>query len=236
MTSSRRGFLTALGSAGPVASIAQVASKMDDQQPEHQHQLVPSDMTLRVKALESLLVEKGLVDAAALDALVDTYQHKVGPRNGAKVVARAWVDAAYKTRLLADAAKAIAELGFLSTQGEHMVVLENTPQVHNMVVCTLCSCYPWPVLGLPPVWYKSAPYRSRAVIDPRGVLKEFGLELSPEVEVRVWDSTAELRYLVLPERPAGTEALTEDELAALVTRDAMIGVAQVKAPETGGKV
>jgi nitrile hydratase len=201
----------------------------EQQQAEHQHQSVPSDMTLRVKALESLLVEKGLVDAAALDALVDTYENKVGPRNGAKVVARAWVDAAYKKRLLEDAPKAIAELGFLSTQGEHMVVLENTPHVHNMVVCTLCSCYPWPVLGLPPVWYKSAPYRSRAVIDPRGVLKEFGVEVSADVEVRVWDSTAELRYIVLPERPAGTGKLTEEALAALVTRDAMIGVAKVNA-------
>jgi nitrile hydratase subunit alpha len=198
---------------------------MDD----HQHQQVPSDMALRVKALESLLVEKGLVDPAALDALVDTYENKVGPRNGARVVAHAWVDSAYKQRLLADATKAIAELGFLGAQGEHMVVLENTPQVHNMVVCTLCSCYPWPVLGLPPVWYKSAPYRSRAVIDPRGVLQEFDLELPAEVEVRVWDSTAELRYLVLPERPAGTEGMTEEALAALVTRDAMIGVATVKA-------
>jgi nitrile hydratase len=202
---------------------------MQEQQVDHQHQTVPSDMTLRVKALESLLVEKGLVDPVALDALVDTYEHKIGPRNGARVVARAWVDPAYKKRLLADAPTAIAELGFLSMQGEHMLVLENTPKVHNMVVCTLCSCYPWPVLGLPPVWYKSAPYRSRAVIDPRGVLKEFGIDLSPEVEVRVWDSTAELRYIVLPERPAGTAALSEEALAALVTRDAMIGVAKVKA-------
>ena len=208
---------------------------MDEQQSDHQHQQVPSDMALRVKALESLLVEKGLVDPAALDALVDTYEHKVGPRNGARVVAHAWLDPAYKQRLLADAAKAIAELGFLSVQGEHMVVLENTPQVHNVVVCTLCSCYPWPVLGLPPVWYKSAPYRSRAVIDPRGVLKEFGLELSQDVEVRVWDSTAELRYIVLPERPSGTEELTEEALAALVSRDSMIGVAIVKAPQAGGK-
>jgi nitrile hydratase len=206
---------------------------MNDQQPDHEHQSVPSDMTLRVKALESLLVEKGLVDPAALDALVDTYEHKVGPRNGAKVVARAWVDPAYKKRLLADAAPAIAELGFLGTQGEHMVVLENTPKVHNIVVCTLCSCYPWPVLGLPPVWYKSSAYRSRAVIDPRGVLKEFGLDLRPDVEVRVWDSTAELRYLVLPERPAGTEKLDEEALAALVTRDSMIGVAVVKPPAEG---
>ena len=195
---------------------------------DHQHQLVPSEMALRVKALESLLVEKGLVDPAALDALVDTYENRVGPRNGARVVARAWTDPAYKERLLRDAPGAIAELGFLSMQGEHMVVLENTPRVHNMVVCTLCSCYPWPVLGLPPVWYKSAPYRSRAVIDPRGVLREFGVEIAPEVEVRVWDSTAELRYIVLPERPAGTEAMTEEALADLVTRDSMIGVALVR--------
>ena len=185
-------------------------------------------MALRVKALESLLVEKGLVDPAALDALVDTYENRVGPRNGARVVARAWTDPAYKERLLRDAPGAIAELGFLSMQGEHMVVLENTPRVHNMVVCTLCSCYPWPVLGLPPVWYKSAPYRSRAVIDPRGVLREFGVEIAPEVEVRVWDSTAELRYIVLPERPAGTEAMTEEALADLVTRDSMSGVALVR--------
>jgi nitrile hydratase len=193
----------------------------------HDHQATPSDPALRVKALESLLVEKGLVDPAALDALIDTYEHKVGPRNGARVVARAWVDPAYRQRLLADAPAAIAELGFSGMQGEHMVVLENSPKVHNVVVCTLCSCYPWSVLGLPPVWYKSAPYRSRTVIDPRGVLREFGLELAEDVEVRVWDSTAELRYLVLPERPAGTERLTETELAALVTRDAMVGVAKV---------
>jgi nitrile hydratase len=196
---------------------------------EHAHQEVPSDPALRVKALESLLVEKGLVDRAALDALIDTYEHKIGPRNGARVVARAWVDPAYKQRLLADATAAIAEFGYGGTQGEHMVVLENTPQVHNLVVCTLCSCYPWSVLGLPPVWYKSAPYRSRAVIDPRGVLREFGVDVAEDVQVRVWDSTAELRYLVLPERPAGTENRSEDDLAALVTRDAMIGVAKVGA-------
>jgi nitrile hydratase len=194
---------------------------------DHEHQAVPSDLTLRVKALESLLVEKGLVDPAALDALIDTYEHKVGPRNGARVVARAWIDPAYKQRLLADGTAAIAELSFGGAQGEHMRVLENTPQIHNLVVCTLCSCYPWSVLGLPPAWYKSAPYRSRAVIDPRGVLREFGLELPEDIEVRVWDSTAELRYLVLPERPPGTENMTEDELAALVTRDAMVGVAKV---------
>jgi len=197
---------------------------------DHEHQAVPSDPTLRVKALESLLVEKGIVDRAALDALVDTYENKIGPRNGARVVARAWVDPAYKARLLADANDAMADFGFLSRQGDRMVAVENTPQVHNVIVCTLCSCYPWPVLGLPPVWYKSAPYRSRVVIDPRGVLREFGLQLAEDVEVRVWDSTAELRYLVLPERPEGTERMSEDELAALVTRDSMVGVAKVLPP------
>jgi len=196
----------------------------------HEHQTVPSDLTLRVKALESLLVEKGLVDAAALDVLIDTYEHKVGPRNGARVVARAWVDPAFKQRLLSNGTAAIAELGYGGSQGEDMVVVENTPQLHNLVVCTLCSCYPWPVLGLPPVWYKSAPYRSRSVIDPRGVLREFGIEPGDDVEVRVWDSTAEVRYLVLPERPAGSEKLSEDELTRLVTRDSMIGVAKVKLP------
>ena len=196
--------------------------------PHDDHQVPPSDLTLRVKALESLLVEKGFVDPAALDVLIDTYEHKVGPRNGARVVARAWIDTGYKERLLEDATAAIAELGYGGSQGEDMVVVENTPAVHNLVVCTLCSCYPWPVLGLPPVWYKSAPYRSRAVIDPRGVLREFGLELSDNIELRVWDSTAEVRYLVLPERPAGSDRLDEDQLAALVTRDAMIGVAKIK--------
>jgi len=201
---------------------------MNDHAARHDHgQAPPSDLALRVEALESLLVAKGLVDPAALDAIVETYEHKVGPRNGAKVVARAWSDLAYKARLLEDATAAIAELGFGGRQGEHMIVVENTPTVHNLVVCTLCSCYPWPVLGLPPVWYKSSPYRSRAVIDPRGVLAEFGLSLSDDVAIRVWDSTAEVRYLVLPQRPAGTEALSEDALAALVTRDAMIGVAKV---------
>ena len=201
---------------------------MHDHDDHHDHQAVPSDLTLRVKALESLLVEKGVVDPAALDALIDTYEHKVGPRNGARVVARAWVDPAFKKRLLAAATAAIAELGYGGRQGEHMVVVENTPKVHNLIVCTLCSCYPWSVLGLPPVWYKSAPYRSRAVI---GVLREFGLELADDVEVRVWDSTAELRYLVLPERPAGSERLSEEALAALVTRDAMVGVAKVLLPQ-----
>jgi len=209
---------------------------MQDHDHGHDHQVVPSDLTLRGKSLESLLVEKGLVDRAALDVLVDTYEHKIGPRNGARVVARAWVDPDYKKRLMTNAAAAIAELGYTSGQGEHMVAVENGPKVHNLIVCTLCSCYPWPVLGLPPVWYKSAPYRSRAVIDPRGVLREFGLQLADEVEVRVWDSTAELRYLVLPERPAGTGNMTEDELAALITRDAMVGVAKVAAPHPGAGV
>ena len=197
----------------------------------HDRQRLPSDPALRVMALESLLIEKGLVDREALDTLVETYEHKVGPHNGAKVVARAWNDAAYKARLLADATAAIAELGFGGLQGEHMIALENTASVHNMVVCTLCSCYPYPILGLPPVWYKSAPYRSRAVIDPRGVLRELGLELPERMEIRVWDSTAELRYLVVPQRPAGTEEMTEEQLASLVTRDTMIGVALVQAPK-----
>lgn len=184
----------------------------------------------RVAALESLLVAKGLVSSDTLDALVETYEHDLGPVNGAKVVARAWTDPAYKQRLLDDATAAIAELGFGGLQGEHMVVVENTPDTHNLVVCTLCSCYPWPVLGLPPTWFKDAAYRSRAVVDPRGVLRDFGLELDAEVAVEVWDSSAEIRYMVLPERPAGTEGMSEDELAAVVTRDAMIGVAKVAAP------
>jgi nitrile hydratase len=203
---------------------------MDDHDHRHHHdhgQAPPSDLALRVKALETLLVDKGLVDPAALDAIVETYEHKVGPRNGAKVVARAWIDRAYKARLLSDATAAIAELGFGGRQGEHMIVVENTARVHNLIVCTLCSCYPWPVLGLPPVWYKSSPYRSRAVIDPRGVLGEFGLALAEDIEIRVWDSTAEVRYLVLPERPAATEGSSEEALAALVTRDSMIGVAKI---------
>ena len=204
-----------------------------DHDHEHGHdhgQDPPSDMTLRVRALESLMVDKGLVDPAALDAIIETYEHQIGPRNGARVVARAWSDPAYKARLMEDATAAIAELGYGGRQGEHMVVVENTADVHNMVVCTLCSCYPWPVLGLPPVWYKSSPYRSRAVIDPRGVLAEFGLTLADDVEVRVWDSTAEVRYLVLPQRPAGTQGLAEEALADLVSRDAMIGVALAKGP------
>jgi nitrile hydratase len=197
---------------------------LDD--PDHPHNAPLSDIQLRVRALESLLTEKGLVDPAGLDELIDTYETRVGPRNGARVVARAWVDPEFKRRLLADATAAIAELGFIGRQGEDLVAIENTPAVHNLVVCTLCSCYPWPILGLPPVWYKSAPYRSRAVIDPRGVLREFGVNLVEDIEVRVWDSTAELRYLVLPMRPAGTEGMTEDALAARVTRDAMIGTAR----------
>ena len=200
----------------------------DEHVREHDRPL--SGPALRVKALESLLTEKGLVDPHALDELIATYETKIGPKNGAKIVARAWADPAYKERLLADATAAIAEFGFIGRQGEDMVALENTAKVHNMVVCTLCSCYPWPVLGLPPVWYKSAQYRSRAVIDPRGVLKELGLELADDVEVRVWDSTAELRYLVLPERPAGTEGWSEEQLAGIVTRDSMIGVAKVFVP------
>ncbi len=189
-----------------------------------------SEPVLRVRALETVLTEKGLVDPAALDLLIDTYQTKIGPRNGAKVVARAWVDSAFRERLLGDATSAIAEFGFFGRQGEDMIVLENTPSVHNMIVCTLCSCYPWPVLGLPPVWYKSAPYRARAVIEPRQVLAELGVHLPDDVEVRVWDSTAELRYLVLPERPPGTEGWTEAQLEAIVTRDSMIGVARIASP------
>jgi len=183
----------------------------------------PSALELRVRALEALLTEKGYIDPAALDVLIDEYQTKIGPRNGAQVVARAWVHPEFRRWLLKDATSAIASLGFSGRQGEHMVAVENTPEVHNMVVCTLCSCYPWSVLGLPPTWYKSAPYRARAVKDPRGVLEEFGVELPPSTQIRIWDSTAEVRYLVVPQRPAGTEHLSERELADLVTRDSMIG-------------
>ena len=200
----------------------------DDVQEHREHGAPLTDVELRVRALESLLVDKGLVDPAALDALIDTYETKVGPRNGARVVARAWLDPAYKRRLLEDGTAAVAEFGFMGRQSEKLVVVENTPEVHNVVVCTLCSCYPWAVLGLPPVWYKSAPYRARAVIDPRGVLEELGVSVPESREVRVWDSTAEIRYMVLPERPKGTEKLSEEDLAALVTRDAMIGVAEVR--------
>ncbi|BBP98257.1 nitrile hydratase subunit alpha [Burkholderia sp. SFA1] len=196
---------------------------------EHEGSALP-EMDLRVRALESLLVEKGYVDPQALDVFIETYEHKVGPRNGARVVAKAWSDPSYRAWLFDDATAAIASLGFTGRQGEHMVALENTEDVHNMVVCTLCSCYPWSVLGLPPVWYKSAPYRSRAVIDPRGVLKDFGVVLPERVELRVWDSTAEVRYLVVPMRPAGADHLDEDALANLVTRDSMIGTGLALAP------
>ncbi len=193
----------------------------------HHHDQPETDVALRVKAIEQLLTEKGLVDPAALDALVDLYENRIGPRNGARVVARAWTDADYKARLLVDASAAIAELGYSGIQGEDMVVVENTHEVHNVVVCTLCSCYPWPVLGLPPVWYKSTAYRARVVREPRAVLAELGLAIGDDVELRVWDSSAEVRYLVLPMRPAGTEGLDEDALADMVTRDGMIGVAAV---------
>jgi nitrile hydratase len=233
----RRKFLTdAAATAAVMAGQGHVAGAQEPAaaEAEHEHQTVPSDIALRVKSLESVLVEKEMVDPAELDAVVDNYENKIGPRNGARVVARAWVEPDFKARLLADGTEAIGEMGYLGAQGEHMVVVENTAAVHNMVVCTLCSCYPWPILGLPPVWYKSAPYRSRSVIDPRGVLGEFGVELPEEVEIRVWDSTAEIRYLVLPERPEGTEGLTEAELVEIVTRDSMIGVAMIAPPSAGG--
>jgi nitrile hydratase len=227
----RRDLLTA--ALTTAAGIAVTGSQVRAGEPDHSHghQAIPSDIALRVKALESLMVAKGLVDRAALDALIDTYEHKVGPRNGAQVVARAWLDPAFRQRLLTDSIAAIAELG-LAGEGA-MIVVENSSEVHNLVVCTLCSCYPWSMLGLPPVWYKSAAYRSRSVIDPRGVLREFGLELPEDVEVKVWDSTADLRYLVLPERPTGAENMGEAELAALVTRDSMIGVAKIALPRAG---
>jgi nitrile hydratase len=232
MNTTRRDLLTAaLAATGAAVTTDLAHAQAHDH--DHDRQAVPSDPALRVKALESLLVAKGLVDPAAVDALIDAYEHKIGPRNGARVVARAWSDPDYKRRLLTDADGALAELGYGGLQGEHMVVVENTAAVHNLVVCTLCSCYPWPVLGLPPVWYKSAPYRSRAVIDPRGILREFGLTIDENVEVRVWDSTAELRYLVLPERPAGSDEWNEQKLAALVTRNAMIGVAKIATPAQG---
>jgi len=197
----------------------------------HQHGSELSDMQLRVRALETVLVEKGYIDPAALDLIIEAYETKVGPHNGARVVARAWRDAAFRQALLEDGSKAVRTMGHESRVGDHLVVVENTPQQHNMVVCTLCSCYPWEVLGLPPVWYKSAPYRSRAVKDPRGVLADFGVKLPKETQIRVWESTAETRFLVLPMQPAGTEGLSEDELAALVTRDCMIGTGLPKQPE-----
>jgi len=193
---------------------------------DHHHAAPLSPVEARARALEELLIEKGIVQPDALDAVVSAYENDIGPMNGARVVARAWVDPAYRARLLADATAAIAELGFGGPEGQHMVVVENTPAVHNVVVCTLCSCYPWPVLGLPPTWYKSPPYRARMVREPRALLREMGLDLANDIEIRVWDSSAEIRYLVLPERPAGTENLGEEELAALVTRDAMIGTAR----------
>ncbi len=198
-------------------------SEHEHHQHEEHKQPAPTALELRVRALEALLTAKGYIDPAALDVLIDAYQTKIGPRNGAQVVARAWCDPEFRRWLLEDATSAIASLGFTGRQGEHMVAVENTPEVHNMVVCTLCSCYPWSVLGLPPTWYKSAPYRARAVKDPRGVLKEFGVELPEATRIRIWDSTAEVRYLVLPQRPAGAEHLSEQELANLVTRDSMIG-------------
>jgi nitrile hydratase subunit alpha len=202
---------------------------------DHAHSDVPSDPALRTKALESLLTEKGLVDPAAIDTWIEAYETKIGPRRGAQIVARAWTDGAFKAQLLEDASRAIEPFGFLGREARPVVAVENTPQVHNLVVCTLCSCYPWGLLGLPPRWYKAAPYRARAVIDPRGVLREFGVELGDDTEVRVWDSTAEIRYMVLPERPTATEGLSEAQLAELVTRDAMIGVAKVAAPNGAGR-
>lgn len=207
---------------------------MAEESEHHHHNKPLSEIEQRVKKLEALLIEKKLVDPATLDKLVDTYEHQVGPRNGARVVARAWVDTDYRQRLLSDATAAIAELGYGGRQGEHMVCVENTTEVHNMVVCTLCSCYPWPVLGLPPAWYKASSYRARAVSEPREVLEEFGVRLTPEVEVRVWDSTAEVRYLVLPQQPGNTAHLDQEELAELVTRDSMIGVALL--PDQQGAV
>lgn len=200
-----------------------------DQHQQHEHSELP-DVELRVRALRTVLEQKGYIDPAALDVLIDTYKTKIGPRNGARVVARAWVDAVFRKWLLEDATAAIASLGYAGRQGEHMVAVENTESTHNMVVCTLCSCYPWPVLGLPPTWYKSAPYRARAVKDPRGVLADFGVTLPVSTEIRLWDSTAEVRYLVIPRRPPGTDGLTEEELVALVTRDSMIGTGLPKTP------
>ena len=195
----------------------------DNHSHDHAHSHLPSDPELRVKALETLLLNKGLIDSKTLDELIDTYENRIGPKNGANVVAKAWVDPEYKKRLLIDATSAIRELSYQGRQGENMVVVENTPEIHNVIVCTLCSCYPWPVLGIPPTWYKSDEYRSRTVREPRKVLLEFGLSLDPKVQIKVWDSTAEIRYLVLPMRPKGTENMNESELAELVTRNSMIG-------------
>jgi len=198
---------------------------------EHEHGSELSETQLRVRALETILTEKGYVDPAAIDAIIEAYETRIGPHNGARVVARAWVDAAFKEALLKDATVAISTLGIMGRVGDHLVAVENTERVHNMIVCTLCSCYPWEVLGLPPTWYKSAPYRSRTVIDPRGVLADFGVTLPSTTDIRVWDSTAETRFLVLPMRPAGTERFSEEQLASLVTRDAMIGTGLAKRPD-----
>jgi nitrile hydratase len=203
---------------------------MQQHHDDHEHGSELSEMQLRVRALETILLEKGYIAPAALDELIETYETRIGPRNGARVVAKAWVDPAFRTRLFADGTATIGSLGFGGRSGNHLVALENTPSVHNMVVCTLCSCYPWAVLGLPPLWYKSAPYRSRAVAEPRAVLREFGVELPSDTEIRVWDSTAELRYLVIPMRPAGTDGWSEEALAELVTRDSMIGTGVVDRP------
>jgi nitrile hydratase subunit alpha len=228
MSTTRRDFLSAAVSlAGAVPAVGAASGAEAVHPAGHDHSDVPSDIALRVKSLESLLAEKGIVDSTALDALVDTFENKVGPRNGAKVVARAWVDPAYKARLLANSKAAIAELGFTGWQDNDIIVIDNTPQVHNLVVCTLCSCYPWSLLGMPPTWYKSTAYRSRAAMDPRGVLRELGTVIDNAVEVRVWDSTAAERYFVLPERPAGTESMSEAALVDLVTRDSMIGARKI---------
>ena len=206
-----------------------------DHDDDHHHPAPLTPVEARARALEQLLAEKGIIQEGFIDAVVSAYENDIGPMNGARVVARAWVDPAYKARLLANGTAAIAELGFGGPEGEHLMVVENTPSVHNVVVCTLCSCYPWPVLGLPPTWYKSPPYRARMVREPRLLLREMGLDLPPNVEIRVWDSSAEIRYMVLPERPAGTEGLSEDELARLVTRDSMVGVAKVRGPAGGDR-
>ena len=238
MSQSRRDFLSTAAAAAALAGSTTPAAAAPDSKSEHTHEHdhsdVPSDLALRVKALESLLVEKGIVDSKALDALVDTFENKVGPRNGAKIVAKAWANPEFKGKLLTDPKAAIAEFDIAGWQG-NVVVVENSAQVHNLVVCTLCSCYPWPLLGLPPTWYKSTAYRSKAVIDPRGLLRELGTVLDESVEVRVWDSTAEQRYFVLPERPAGTESLNEEALKTLVTRDSMIGVRKISMTLAGAQ-
>lgn len=203
----------------------------DHHDPDHPHSLLPPDPALRVRALETILTRKGLIDPAALDEIIDTYQNRIGPQNGARVVARAWSDLAFRAALMEDATAVVSEMGFYGRQGEHIVAVENTPDTHNMVVCTLCSCYPWPLLGIPPGWYKSDAYRARAVREPRKVLADFGVRLPADTAVRVWDSTAEMRYLVVPMRPAGTEGLDEDALAALITRDSMIGTGLPLTPE-----